>query len=198
MGTLFVVVSQPGIGLRLNLIGQIEQTRIEHLGAKASVEAFDEGSLVGLAGLDERQPDTLIPGLVHKGMRGHLRAAVQPDGLRLAIDLHEFLHHPYQLQGPDGAATFDVPPLPVALIDDVERVKWPAAVERVTYEIQRPDRAEHLHVLHLPLSRQHLFDGGVLKRHTHIRFLNRAFSASSPLTRFSSGTVMPVYLRFHW
>lgn len=67
MGTLFVVASQPSIGLRLNLIDRIEQTRIEHLGAKASVEAFDEGSLVGLAGLDERQPDTLIPGLVHKG-----------------------------------------------------------------------------------------------------------------------------------
>ena len=32
MGTLFVVVSQPGIGLRLNLIDRIEQTRIEHLG----------------------------------------------------------------------------------------------------------------------------------------------------------------------
>lgn len=57
MGTLFVVVSQPSIGLRLrlNLIDRIEQTRIKHLGAKASVEAFDEGVLVGLAGLDEHQ-----------------------------------------------------------------------------------------------------------------------------------------------
>ena len=191
MGTLFVVASQPSIGLRLNLTDRIEQTRIEHLGAKASVEAFDEGSLVGLAGLDERQPDTLIPGLVHKGMRGHLRAAVQPDGLRLAIDLHEFLHHPCQPQRQDGVATFDVPPLPAAFINDVERVKWPAVVERVTYEIQRPDRVEHLHGLHLPLSRQHVFDGSVLQHQARIRVLNWAFSVSSPLARFSSGTVMP-------
>ena len=49
MGTLFVVVNQPGIGLRLNLIDRIEQTRIKHLGAKAAVEAFDEGVLVGYA-----------------------------------------------------------------------------------------------------------------------------------------------------
>lgn len=50
MGTLFVVISQPGIGLRLNLIDRIEQKRIEHLGAKASVEAFDEGVSLGLPG----------------------------------------------------------------------------------------------------------------------------------------------------
>jgi|GEM_PF-4802104 hypothetical protein len=55
MGTLFVVVSQPCIGLRLNLIDRIEQTRIEYLSAKASIEAFDEGVLVVLAGLDEHQ-----------------------------------------------------------------------------------------------------------------------------------------------
>ena len=118
MGTLFVVVSQPGIGLRLNLIDRIEQTRIEHLGAKASVEAFDEGVLVGLAGLDEHQPDALILGPVYEGMRGHLWTVVQPDGLGLAVDFHEFLHDPYQPQGRDGAATSDAQPLPVAFIDD--------------------------------------------------------------------------------
>ena len=136
MGTLFVVVVviQSGISLRLNLIDRIEQTRIEHLGAKASVEAFDEGVLVGLAGLDEHQPDALIPGPVHEGMRGHLWTVVQPDGLGLAVDFHEFLHDPYQPQGRDGAATFDAQPLPVAFIDDVERAKWPTVVERIAHD----------------------------------------------------------------
>ena len=83
-GTLFVVASQPGIGLRLNLIDRAEQTRSEHLGAKASVEALDEGVLFGLAGLGDNQLDAQIAGPVYEGMRGLLWAVVQVDGSGLA------------------------------------------------------------------------------------------------------------------
>ena len=55
MEVYFVVVGQLGIGLFLNLSDRIEETRIKHLAAKAAVEAFDEGVLVGLAGLAEHQ-----------------------------------------------------------------------------------------------------------------------------------------------
>ena len=68
------------------------------------------------------------------GMRGHLWTVVQPDGLGLAVDFHEFLHDPYQPQGRDGAATFDAQPLPVVFINDVERAKWPTFVERIAHD----------------------------------------------------------------
>ena len=77
MGMLFVVGDQPGIGQLLNLIDRIEQTGIEHFRPEAAIEALDEGVLIGLAGLDEHQPDALIPGPVYEGMRGHLWTVVR-------------------------------------------------------------------------------------------------------------------------
>ena len=160
MGMLFVVGDQPGIGQLLNLIDRIEQTGIEHFRPEAAIEALDEGVLIGLAGLDEHQPDVAFPGTAHEDMRGHLWTVVQPDGLGPAVDFHQLLHHLHQSQGRHGAAALDAQPLAVTLVDDVERAKRPTVVERVTHEIQRPDPVECPQGLQrLGIACQHPFAG---------------------------------------
>jgi hypothetical protein len=59
MGPLGVVPLQPGRRLDPDPLQRGEEMRIEHLRSVGPVEAFDEGVLVGLAGLNEAQRDAL-------------------------------------------------------------------------------------------------------------------------------------------
>ena len=59
MGPLGVVAVEPGRGLDPDLLQRGKEVRIEHLRPVGPVESFDEGVLVGLAGLDEAQRDPL-------------------------------------------------------------------------------------------------------------------------------------------
>lgn len=80
----------------------------------------------------------------------------------LVVDFPEFLHDPCQSQGRDGTAPFDVQPLPVVFIDDIERAKRPAVAERIAHEVQRPDLIERLHGLQgSGVAYQHPFTGSM-------------------------------------
>ena len=55
MRSILVVVGQPVIGDRLDVIERVEQVRVQHLLAEAAVESLDEGVLVRLSRLDIQQ-----------------------------------------------------------------------------------------------------------------------------------------------
>ena len=74
MRPVFVVVGQPGVGSVLHLADGVEQPGVEHLLAEAAVEAFDEGVLVRLAGLDEQKLDPVLLGPVDERVGRQLGA----------------------------------------------------------------------------------------------------------------------------
>jgi hypothetical protein len=56
---VLVVIEQPLIGNRLDLLKVGEQVRVEHLGSISSIEALNESVLIWLARLDITDRDAL-------------------------------------------------------------------------------------------------------------------------------------------
>jgi hypothetical protein len=97
---------------------------VEAFVAEASVEAFDEGVLSGLSGLDE--------------VESHVAPIVGEEALRVAPngrDCLEDTHYRGAWQGPRG---FDGERLPRAIIDDVERAKAAPIGELNAGEVEAP------------------------------------------------------------
>lgn len=76
MGALFVVSDEPVSGHAADLVEGFEHVAVEHLVAVGAIEAFDVGVLVWLAGLDEEQPDAMLPGPALEVGADELRAVV--------------------------------------------------------------------------------------------------------------------------
>jgi hypothetical protein len=72
MGPLGVVGREPGLGDRAHLLERIEEIGVEHLFAVCPVEAFDEGVLIGLAGLNVTQACQRVPCVSPRTYRQHL------------------------------------------------------------------------------------------------------------------------------
>ena len=59
MGSCLVVVEHPPVRCLANVVQACEQVLVQDLLAEGPVEAFDVGVLVGLAGLDVADGDTV-------------------------------------------------------------------------------------------------------------------------------------------
>jgi hypothetical protein len=75
----------------LDLAERREDIGIEHLLAVGPIEALDERVLIGLAGLDVAQSDLLGRAPGREDLRGELRAVVEPERLRAAVERKELL-----------------------------------------------------------------------------------------------------------
>jgi hypothetical protein len=75
---IVVVGSQPLVRDRLDLGQGREDVGVEHLLAVRAVEAFDEGVLIGLAGLDVAELDRVLLTPVREDLRGELGTVVEP------------------------------------------------------------------------------------------------------------------------
>ncbi|MNV45295.1 hypothetical protein D3C71_1370870 [compost metagenome] len=65
---VLVVIDQPLIGNRLDLLKVGEQVRVENLGSISSIEALNEGVLIWFAGLDIADRDALCASPFGKGL----------------------------------------------------------------------------------------------------------------------------------
>lgn len=88
MRAVFVVIDQPSIGNRLDLLKVGEQMRIKHFGALSAIEPLDKGVLIRLARLDIADRNAFGSSPFGKGLGDHLRAVIQAYcvGRPIAID----------------------------------------------------------------------------------------------------------------
>src|SRR5215467_543096 len=109
-----------------------------HLFAVRPVEAFDEGVLIGLAGLNVAEADPLRRTPLDEGFGNELGAIVDAHPSRAAIEPHELVQHPNDPGAGDGGADLDRQRLPIALIDDREGPEGTAVVQGINHEIEGP------------------------------------------------------------
>src|SRR5215471_15686108 len=138
MGALGVVGREPGLGDRAHLLERIEEIGVEHLFAVRPVEAFDEGVLIGLAGLNVTEADLLRGTPLDEGFGNELGAVVDAYPCRMAIEPHELVQHPNDPGAGDGGADLDGERLPIAFVDDREGSEGTAVVQGVDHEIECP------------------------------------------------------------
>lgn len=134
----FVVVTQPFIGQGLHLLNVFKDVGIQDFRAEGAVEAFHEGILVGLSWLDIKQLDAFGLSPFIKCMRSHLRSIVHADELRRAVVIGQAAQNTNQPSRRNRETRFDGQRFAVGFINDIERAEPPAAVERITHEVQRP------------------------------------------------------------
>src|SRR5450759_3585433 len=84
-----VVVEAPGFDRLARIVERRKPMRVEALEAELSVEAFDEGILIRLAGLDEAQLDSALLGPGQERPARELRPVVRVDGFRKWMSLGE-------------------------------------------------------------------------------------------------------------
>ena len=94
-----VVVVHPLGGAGTNVIQGKEDVGVEEFAAQAAVEAFDEGILRGLSGLDEGEGDVILPAEELELVGDELRPVVQADHRRQTTSLFELLEHSDHTQG---------------------------------------------------------------------------------------------------
>lgn len=105
MGTPLVVVGEEAVCCLTHLIEIAEQIKIEHGVAERSVEALDEGVLVGFARLDVADLDRLIDAPGDKAGCEELRPVVTANGPGQPASSAEVLQHPDHVLGPDRGHT---------------------------------------------------------------------------------------------
>src|SRR5687768_12472804 len=93
MRPLAVINCQPLFGQELNLLHGAEEVLIQHFVAVGAIEALDEGVLIGLAGRDVEQRNATLPAPLHKAAGDELRAIVQAQRLRLAVELDDAIEN---------------------------------------------------------------------------------------------------------
>ena len=91
MGPFGVVRREPGFGDCAHLLERIEEIGVEHLFAVCPVEAFDEGVLIGLAGLNVAEADPLRRTPLDESFGNELGAVVDADPCRAAIKPHKLV-----------------------------------------------------------------------------------------------------------
>lgn len=144
----FVVALEPVAGELLDIGDGLEQVGVEHLFAVATVEALDEGIVVGLAGLNEADLDLLGTAPLGKSLAGELQPVIAADGPELTVDLEELFQETNHAGCRKARRHVDSERSTIGLIDHVERAKRPSAVERVVHEIERPDRVDSVNHHH--------------------------------------------------
>ena len=72
---MVVVGPQPLVGHELDVSHGLEDVNVEQFLAIGTVEALDEGVLIGLAGLDVAELDRLLLAPFGEDLRGQLRSA---------------------------------------------------------------------------------------------------------------------------
>ncbi len=138
MRTLVVVVAYPGADLFPRVVKAEEQRLIQELIAHASVEAFAEAVLHGLARRDVMPLHLAFARPGENGVRGELRPVIGDDHARRATPPDE--HR--QLTGDALARNRCVgnrrQTFARDVVDDVEDAEPPATGELVMHEVQRP------------------------------------------------------------
>src|SRR5215471_16611106 len=138
MGALGVVGREPGLGDRAHLLERIEEISVEHLFAVRPVEAFDEGILIGLAGLNVAEADPLGHTPLDEGFGHELGAVVYADPCWASIEPHELVQHPNDPGARDGGADLDGQRLSIALVDDRKGPEGAAVVQGIDHKIEGP------------------------------------------------------------
>jgi len=135
----FVVASHPAEGDLACVLDRIEEVRRQDLVPAGLLEPLDEGVLVGLAQRDETDLYALGPAPFSKRIARELRAGVPANRRGLAVDLDELLHESDHPTGRNTGSHIDAQPAAVGLVDDIEHVERPSALESIVHEVQRPD-----------------------------------------------------------
>lgn len=138
MGTVFVVIAQPPIRDGAHLLQRREQVGIKDLSAVRTVESFNKGILIGLARLNVSNVDSSVAGPVGKRLAAHLGAVVTPDGIWSSVAVNQPLQDSDQSGRRNGCAHLDGQAFAVGFIDDIQRAKRPAAVQRIVDKVRRP------------------------------------------------------------
>src|SRR5215467_14768922 len=138
MGPLGVVGFKPRVRDRAHVLERVEEMSIEDFLAKRSVEALDEGVLIGLARLDVAEADALGGAPRHEGLSDEFRTIVDAQAGRAPIETREVVEHADDARAGDRRPNLDAQSFTVALVDDRERPERTAVVERVCHEVERP------------------------------------------------------------
>lgn len=93
MGPLAVINFHPLFGEELNLLHGAEDVLIQHFVAVSAIEALDEGVLIGLTGRDVEQCNATFPAPLDKATSDELRAIIQAQRLRLAVELNDAIEN---------------------------------------------------------------------------------------------------------
>jgi len=121
---------------------------VELLFPVPTVDAFDEGILVGLAGLSEADIDRRGTTPVGKGLPGQLRPAIAPDRLGPAVPLDELFQKTNHAYSRNAQRHVDSERSTTGLIHHITFAKYPSAVMRVAHDIERRDRTDSIDLRH--------------------------------------------------
>jgi hypothetical protein len=131
MGTLIVVLEHPPARRVAHVVEAGEQVLFADLLAEGSVEVFDVGVLVGLAGLDVSDCHAVELGLLHEGFAQELVGA---QDLVQAVVALELLEDADQAGGRDRGVDFDVQRLAVKTLGHAEGSEAAATGEYIGHE----------------------------------------------------------------
>lgn len=111
---------------------------VQHLLAGGPIEAFDEGVLVGLSGLDLSERYARELGPLGKHFPMEFAAFVRFQNLRQSVIALELLEHTYQTARVERGIHLDVQHVAVEVIDHIECSESFAPDQRVTHEVHGP------------------------------------------------------------
>lgn len=132
MRSSFVVGREPSSGDLAHLIEIFEHVCVEHFAAIGTIEAFDVGVLVGLAGLDVAQLHGVRLAPVDEGLGDQFRTVVAADRFGHTTPRSELLEHTHDAFGRNRGVDLDGQRLAHAFVEHVERAEPTSAVEHVS------------------------------------------------------------------
>jgi len=125
MRTPLVVIEQERMCSFTRFIEVVEEVQIEHGVTERTVEAFDEGILIGFPRLDVTDLNGPFGAPRDEALREKLRPVVAANGPRVSAPGNNVIQHPHDPLSADRGIDLDGKPLTGKVIDDIKRAKGP-------------------------------------------------------------------------
>jgi hypothetical protein len=109
-----------------------------------AVVALNIGVLLRLAWLDMVQGDALVLSPFHEFPADIFRAIVDANGERFSPPFDDLVEAPDDAFSRQRKIHLDAQPLPVEVVQDVEKPELPTVLQAVCHEVHRPDHVRRL------------------------------------------------------
>jgi len=133
--SLLVVLEHPRPAELSNFVERSEQPGVEHFFSIRSIESLEVGVLIGLAGLDVVDQDTVCLAPADEALAEELRAVVGAKYVRLAALGPELFKDADEAQARQRCVDLDRQCLSIEVVEHVERWGGNAVVKRVDCDI---------------------------------------------------------------
>jgi len=138
MWTVVVVAMPPVFGHSANVVEGLEDVAVEDFGPEGSIESLDVGVLGRFARLDVDERNAVTGRPVLQGLADEFRPVVEPQALRLAAGLDQFVERTDDPGGRQAGVDLDPQRFAVEVVVDVEDPKTSTRPQGIGHEVCRP------------------------------------------------------------